>query len=337
MKAGTLGELNLVRSVIKHIRRHNKSLVKGAGVGNDAACVRISDTDKYIFQTEAVSETPYIAWTKAMNNLAASGGNPVGVRLTALLPENVREPFIKQYMAEFNKLADESETQIMGGHTETGRAYAYPSFVVGVTGTSDAYIQDVKSIVPGDEIVMTKYAGLMGTDIIARSHIDSLTTRYAESYVRGAFFDRELYSVRKEAQIAHDDTFGIKYMHDVSHGGVYGALWQLGAGTGHGIVADNSKIPIRQETIEVCEFFNINPYMLDGTGSLLMVAKHGEAVVQCLNDMGINAEIIGNVTESKERIVNTGTEKRFLTPISGDEIYKVMSGISMLSCDEPNN
>lgn len=335
MKAGTMGELILARSVIKHIRRHNKSVERGAGIGNDASCINFSDSKKHILQTEAVSEIPYIAWVKAVNNLAAAGGIPIGVRLTALLPEDISEPLIKRYMAEFNSLADAARLQIVGGHTQVGRAYLHPSFVVSMTGIYGSFIPDVKKVVPGDEIVMTKYTGLMGTDIIARARLEELKNVYAESYVRGAFFERELYSIESEARIADDEDFGIRYMHDVSHGGVYGALWQLGVATGYGIEADNSRIPVRQETIEVCEYFNINPYMLDGTGSLLMTARDGDAVVRRMNDMGINAAVIGKVTKSSERVIKTGSEKRFLTPICGDEIYKVMSDLSLIS-DEPS-
>ena len=39
-------------------------------------------------------------------------------------------------------------------------------------------------------------------------------------------------------------------------------------------------IPIRQETIEICEFFNINPYLLDATGCLFVVVEDGEITVQ---------------------------------------------------------
>lgn len=46
---------------------------------------------------------------------------------------------------------------------------------------------------------------------------------------------------------------GVHAMHDVTEGGIFGALWEMGAASGVGIVADLDKIPIRQETIELCE------------------------------------------------------------------------------------
>ena len=46
-------------------------------------------------------------------------------------------------------------------------------------------------------------------------------------------------------------------MHDVTEGGIFGALWEMAEASGVGLEIDLKKIPIRQETVEVCEFFYI--------------------------------------------------------------------------------
>lgn len=312
----------LTRSVIKHIRKHNKALELGAGVGNDYSCLRISGDaeDIRIVNTEAVADEPYTAWVKAMNNMAVSGASPVGVRLVVMLPSDVEESQLKSFMAEFNSMADAEKLQIMGGHTQVSSTFTNPCFCVTVVGTVGDYRADVKGIKPGFDIVMTKYAGVMGTDILARENYDELKERFAESYIKGAFVDRDAFSICKEALVA-SGVPGVKYMHDVSHGGVYGALWELGVAAGCGLDIEHSLIPVRQETIELCEFYDLNPYMLEGTGSLLIVAENGEAVVQCLKDNNIEAAVVGKVAEGRERVVMTGSEKRFLAPVKGDEIY----------------
>ena len=71
-------------------------------------------------------------------------------------------------------------------------------------------------------------------------------------------------------------------MHDGSSGGVYGALWQMGVWMDKGFEVQHVDIPIRQETIEICEFFNINPYLLDATGCLFVVVEDGEKLVEYL-------------------------------------------------------
>ena len=83
MEQGSLQERYLSRSVIKHIRRLNPKLSVSAAVGNDYANLHGS------VSADGIGDTPWIAWVKAMNNFACSGGQIEGARLTMLLPQNV--------------------------------------------------------------------------------------------------------------------------------------------------------------------------------------------------------------------------------------------------------
>ena len=69
-----------------------------------------------------------------------------------------------------------------------------------------------------------------------------------------------LLSVVKDSRVAMQ--VGVSAMHDVTEGGIFGALWEMAEASGVGLCVDLKKIPIRQETIEICEFFNLNPYQL---------------------------------------------------------------------------
>ena len=106
---------------------------------------------------------------------------------------------------------------------------------------------------------------------------------------------------------------------------VYGALWQMGVWMDKGFEVQHVDIPIRQETIEICEFFNINPYLLDATGCLFVVVEDGEKLVEYLAEQETEAAVIGVVTEKKEKlIVVNELEHRCLSPVNGDEIHKVL-------------
>lgn len=59
-------------------------------------------------------------------------------------------------------------------------------------------------------------------------------------------------------------------MHDVTEGGIFGALWEMAEASGVGLDIDLKKIPIRQETIEICEVYDINPYLLISSGAMLI-------------------------------------------------------------------
>ena len=132
-------------------------------------------------------------------------------------------------------------------------------------------------------------------------------------------FDQYM-SVIKEAQIAVKS--GVKVLHDVSEGGIMAALWELADSSGVGVQVDLKKLPIRQETVEVCEFCNANPYELLSGGSLLMVAEDGAALVNALHEEGIPAVVVGKITDSNDRIIMNDDEKRYLDKPKMDEIHR---------------
>ena len=73
----------------------------------------------------------------------------------------------------------------------------------------------------------------------------------------------------------------------------------------------------------MCEVFNINPYMLISSGSLLIGCLHGNQLVEELINNGIPAAVIGRATEGNDRIVTNGSETRYLGPAGSDELYKI--------------
>ena len=119
---------------------------------------------------------------------------------------------------------------------------------------------------------------------------------------------------------------GAYLMHDVSYGGVYRALYELSEWSGCGIELCHERIPIRQDTIEISEFFNINPYCLMGVG--IMTGLCHEEDLEILKASPEYKEglisIAGVLTEKKEKVVRSERfeMQRFLTPYIQDEIYK---------------
>lgn len=321
MEQGSLPERYLSRSVIKHIRKQNKNIQVSAAVGNDYS--RLDG----IITADGMGDTPWIAWAKAYNNFSCSGGSVTGARLTLMLPADVKESKIKQYMADFNSYAETEKIQILGGHSQVSDTFSREQFLVTMVGCEGAYCPKKKRIQPGQELVMVGYAGQMGADVILRKHFEELRTRFSESYLQGAYMDEKAYCVARVAKLLADaEELDILYMHDVSRGGVYGALWQLGVWMDKGFEVQHVDMNIRQETIEICEFYNINPYLLDGTGALLAVCPEGEKVVDTLFSLGITASVIGKVTEKKEKIIVVNdVDRRCLAPVNGDEGYHISS------------
>lgn len=327
MKVGKIPESVLKRSVFKQIHTKRSEVLLGAGVGEDCAAVKLADDEMFVMSTDPITGTATdignLAIHITLNDLASAGAEPVGVLLTILLPENSEEAVLKETMAQIETACAEANVQIMGGHTEVTKAVNQP--LINVCGVGKAKVGKLVSTAGakvGDDIIVTKWIGLEGTSIIAKEKEQELLSRYPAQLVEAAKnFDKYL-SVLPEAASAVKS--GVSAMHDVTEGGIFGALWEMAEASGVGLEIDLKKIPVKQETIEVCEFFGINPYELISSGSMLMAAPDGNTLVRELEKQGIHAAVVGKVVAGNDRVLLNEDETRFLEPPKTDELYKVV-------------
>lgn len=326
MKIGKIPENVLKRSVFKQIHTKRSEVVLGAGVGEDCAAVKLEADETLVMSTDPITGTEKDIGTLAIqitiNDLASAGAEPIGVMLTILLPESVREAKLREIMEQVESACANVGVQIMGGHTEVTAAVNQPIIsVCGVGKVKDGKIISTAGARPGMDILVTKWIGIEGTAILAKDYKKELLTRFSIPFVqRAEELDRYL-SVLSESVIAV--RFGVSAMHDVTEGGIFGALWEMAEASGVGLEINMKKIPIRQETIEICEFFGINPYQLISSGCMLMAAEDGNLLVRELEKAGIPAAIIGKATEGNDRVLLNEEERRFLEPPKTDELYKV--------------
>ena len=327
MKVGKVPESVLKRSVLKQIHTKRQEVLLGAGVGEDCAAVKLAEDEVFVVSTDPITGTATdigtLAFHITMNDLASAGAEPIGVMLTILLPEGSEEQELKRIMGQMEVACAQANVQIMGGHTEVTRAVCQP--LVNVCGVGKAKAGKLVSTAgakPGDDILVSKWIGLEGTSIIAKEKEQELAARYPMDLIKTAqSFDRYL-SVLPEAEAAVKS--GVNAMHDVTEGGVFGALWELAESSGVGLEIDLKKIPVKQETIEVCEFFGINPYGLISSGCMLMASSDGNTLARELEKNGIHAVVIGKAVDGNDRILLYEEEKRFLEPPKTDELYKVV-------------
>ena len=171
------------------------------------------------------------------------------------------------------------------------------------------------------DIVATKWVGLEGTAILASEREEELRTRYAKPFIDNAKVFRQMMSIVPEAAVATKS--GASAMHDVSEGGIFGALWEFAVSSGVGLEIDLKKIPIRQETVEICEFFDLNPYKILSGGCLLIATEDGNGMVLELEKAGIEAVVIGKATDGNDRVLLNEDERRFLETTQTDEMYNL--------------
>lgn len=327
MKTGKIPESVLKRSVLRQLHNRRDEVLLGAGVGEDCAALTLEADEVFVMSTDPITgtgkEMGSLAVITTANDLASSGAEPVGVMLTILLPEESEEALLKEIMRDAEATCEKFHMQILGGHTEVSAAVNRP--VISVSGVGkvkkDAMIK-TGGARPGMDIVVSKWIGIEGTVILAKERERELLGRYATTFIdRSKDLDAYI-SVLSEAAVAARS--GVSAMHDITEGGVFGALWEMAEASGVGLEIDLKKIPVRQETIEICEFFGLNPYELISGGSMLMAAEDGNQLVHELEKAGIPAAVIGKAMAGNDRVLRNEEERRFLEPPKPDELYRVI-------------
>lgn len=318
---GKISETVLNRSVIKQINQNKVGIKKGAAVGSD--CAFFSD---YATATGVISYGDSRgcehAVITACNNLWAGGIKPDIIETVIVMPDYYREIKLKEIMKQACDTAKLLDVKIAGGHTEYAAGLKEPVITVTAIGRRSDYSEKVPDKKEYD-IVMTKWMAIEGTCVIANEKKQELLKRLPEYYIDDAIDLNRFCSIDKEAAVAVKPA-GTIAMHDVAGGGLFTALWELCEKLGLGCRIELDSIPVRQETIEVCEFFDINPYRLRSGGSLLIVTDNAAELIEQLRQQEILGTVIGHTTECIDRVVLRDDEVRYLEPANGDDIVKVM-------------
>jgi hydrogenase maturation factor len=280
----------------------------------------------------------------AVNDLAAGGAVPEAVNTVILLPPGSPEEELREIEDQIIEVCGEEGLTILGGHTEVTAAVVRPLVIVTGLGRravvsapaqpepertepipfpegSERHAESAGSLA-GCDIVLTKAVALEGTAILAGERAAELEEKFPKEFVRtAAGFVSEL-SVTKDARIALQN--GARLMHDASEGGILAALWEFAGQARCGLEVQLSEIPIRQETVELAEYFDIDPYTAESAGCLLIAADDGARMEAALEEAGIPAKVAGRLTDGRSRILKNGDEVRFLDRPQPDSLLKIL-------------
>ncbi len=319
----------LMEIVFNHLGAPDERVLVGADLGIDASAIDFGErvlaasTDPI---TGAEERIGFYAVNVNANDVATFGARPKWFLVSILLPENSDERTLESIMDDLHASASRLGIAIVGGHTEVTPGLKRPI----VVGTMLGEVERGKLVTsngakPGDAIILTKWAGLEGTSIIASERGKQLERRFGREFVGRAKSFIKMISVVEDALTANET--GVHAMHDPTEGGIANGLHEMADAAKLGFVVHRERIPVREETLKICEFFNLNPLALISSGALLIAAppENADEILRALAERGINASMIGEFVDDPGRrvIVENGTERPLERPES-DELWKVV-------------
>jgi hydrogenase expression/formation protein HypE len=327
LKIGKLDSKLLENIVFKNIKFKRKEVLQRPGIGEDCAVIDFGDYECVLSTdpiTAAVDQIGRLAIHISCNDIASNGVEPLGIMLAVMLPVGITEDEISEMMKQAGEAASELGVEIIGGHTEITAAVKQPVIVSTAIGRGFASKEERK-VKPGNLIFMTKTAGLEGSGIIAYDYEEQLCEKLSASEIEEAKSYLNMVSVVKEGVIAGE--IGYSAMHDVTEGGILGAIWEVCYTSGFGAEIWEDKIPVSGVTKKICGIYNINPLRLISSGCMLIItdAQHKNEIMQRINNYGIKISLIGEIKDINAGIkLVTGDISSEISPPESDELYKVV-------------
>lgn len=329
LKTGKLDSDLLKSLVFEKIKYRNEDVKVRPGIGEDCAVVSYGDYDCIMSTdpiTAAASEVGRLAIHITCNDIASNGVQPLGILLAVMLPEGTTEEDVAEIMSQAADTATEVGVEIIGGHTEITPAVNQPVIVstaIGKALTDTSQTGD--SLAEGDVIMITKSVGLEGTGIIAGDYAEELEGVLNSEEMDNALSFLDKVSVVKEGVCA--GKVGTHGMHDITEGGILGAVWEMCQIAGVGAEIDCDAIPMEKETDKVCRHFGIDPLRLISSGSMVIMVPEGkvEAMKSAMSEINVDISPIGIIRNRDFGIMmKVGGNIRTVQPPDTDELYKVI-------------
>lgn len=130
--------------------------------------------------------------------------------------------------------------------------------------------------------------------------------------------------MQTEGEVAED--FRIRAMHDVTEGGVEGAIWEMAQALGVGMCIEKDAIPVLYSTKALAKIADIDLYRLISSGSMLVVMDQDdfEPMRKELEERSILFTKIGEIA-GDSRVIYKNEEGEEAIPSPGpDELYSAL-------------
>jgi len=322
--------------VLEYLGCERDEVLVPAAFGEDASVLDMGDNHIVISTdpiTAAGADAGRLAVLVSCNDVAAAGAEPVGLLMTVIMPPHATPEDLKNIMEQANDAAREMSVEIIGGHTEvvphvqqtilcsTVVGKAFPDVVHWPIRSGSARV--------GDVLVLTKSAGIEGSAILAADFADVLEDRgISRDVMQEAQKLGDNISVVEDSRVAAQA--GARAMHDVTEGGVLGAVYEMLAAAGLGAVLYEDRIPVHACTREICAALDLDPLRLISSGALLIAADPEHKVAEALEESGIPAGEIGEITSDdsvvlRRALPGRGEMTEIVPPPGRDELWRAFA------------
>ena len=337
MRIGKITQTAWQRSVRKQLHTEDDRTLSGPSPwetcsGSDTEAGGYVWTDAHAAGDD--DRTGYYAVYHAAGELAARGVRAKGVSVRVMLPFRSSEDKLGRIAAGVDRACREMDMQVTAFQGEVTGAVRQTVVFASAAGTGKLQVSqqkqikaecsELKSQKKGNmhrEIVQCGYAGLEGALRILGGSREDLEERFVSAFLDQAeTLNGALVRPQQLLKIFGSDSMAA--VRQIGSGGILAALWELAETAHTGFEIDMAQIALKQETVEICEFYRLNPYLMTSAGSYLILTSEAENVVRVFEEAGVRAVRLGAARHQNARVIRNGGEIRYLDRPAPDELER---------------
>ena len=255
----------------------------GPAVGEDAAVVDMGERLLVAASDPVTFATDRAGWYSVhvnANDVACAGAHPRWFLATLLVPERFSEGDAQVLFDQILQACAAVGASLVGGHSEVTYGIDRPIILGTMLGEVERdRLVRTGGAQEGDSIVLTKGVAIEGTVLLARERAQDLLQAGVSNEViarAAGLLTTPGISVLPDAQVACASA-RVHSMHDVTEGGLVGALREVAQASGLGLSVEQQRIPVLPECRAVCQALELDPLGLLGSGALLITLAANEA------------------------------------------------------------
>lgn len=304
--------------------KKRKEVETGPNFGVDVSVINISNSQTIALASDPLSLIPQLglkesAWLSVhltANDIATTGFSPLYGQFILNLPSHFSQQDFKIYWNYIHQFSSAIGLAITGGHT--GFVEGQNSTIAGgatfLTIAPQNQLLTSSCAQPGDAILVTKSCAISSSAILALSFPETVKNKAGmENYQRAcdSFYD---ISVLQDAltAVSEGNRKHITAMHDVTEGGVLGAIYELAIASDNGALIYDEKIPINETQSSVSNLFSLDPRYSIGAGSMVITCKEKgiQRTIAQLQKLNISCTEVGQITKKEKgvKLIKEGEE-----------------------------
>ena len=260
-----------------------------------------------------------------VNDLAVSGAVPRFIAASFIIEEGFPVSDLIKVTESMAEEALKAGVKVVTGDTkvvEKGKCdkLFITTSGIGILKYGLEHISTASTIKPGDKLIINGSLGNHALAVLgARNKLSFSTPVYSDCASLNHLIQRVLESCTE-----------VRFMRDLTRGGLATVLNELSGITGYGISVDEDSVPVDDPVKGFCETLGFDPLFLANEGKILIVVGGGQEnmalEIMRSDSYGTNSAVIGEIVPDDKHLVILKTSvggKRILDMPSGQQLPRI--------------